>query len=89
MTISELWTALKIGKEIRNPATWKNRQLATNAVAGILAVTFGALPAMGVNVNISPTDQVMYGGQIVSLLGLANVILTAITSKKVGLPALK
>lgn len=89
MTISELWTALKIGKEIKNPATWKNRQSATNCAAAILALVVAVLSSMGIDINMSQADQVTYGGALMSVVGLINLILTAITSKKVGLPVSK
>ena len=89
MTVVNLWKALRLGKQIKNPATWKNTQNATNAIAGIICFIGAALPLVGVNVPISETDQLTIAGGLAALLGWINVVLTTATTEKIGLPGLK
>ena len=82
--IGQLFEALQSGKELSNPATWKNRQNTIN----LLVVLIGALAylanlATGVPI---PQDVVNGVAEIVAIiLGLVNAYLTTATSKKVGL----
>lgn len=79
-----LFEAMKAGKELSNPATWKNRQTAFNLLVVVLtAVAYLSNLATGVTI---PDDVVKAAAEIIAIvLGLVNAYLTTATSKKVGL----
>ena len=89
MNVVSLWKAMRLGKQIKNPSTWKNAQNATNAVAGIVAFIVGALPLLGVDTPMPESVQLTIAGGIAALLGWINVVITTASSSKVGLPGLK
>jgi hypothetical protein len=72
------------GKELTNAAVWKNRQIASNAVAGLLSAGMVIGGGFGMDINIDQQTINVAGAGIVAIVGIANAILTAITSKKVG-----
>lgn len=78
-----LGRAMRYGEELSNSATWKNRQLAANAVAGLIGTTLVFAP---MEVNIEDLQTV--AGAVAILGGLFNAWATASTSKKIGVPAM-
>ncbi len=75
-------SALRYGSSLTDPAVWKNRQLAMNALLGLL----GAI-APFINVEMTDEQRVAIAGGVAVLGGLLNAYLTAATSEKVGLRA--
>lgn len=76
--------ALQAGRELSNPATWKNRQTTINllvVVLGVIAAIARALGAFDVSDELIAEVSVI----VAALLGLANAYLVPATSKKVGL----
>lgn len=72
--------ALYEGKSLRNAATWKNRQMAVNAVLAVL----GVLVAFKPDLPISGEQMDSIAGGIVTVGGIIATILTPATSDKVG-----
>lgn len=72
------------GKELTNAAVWKNRQIAGNAVAGLLSAGIVIGGGFDININIDQQTINAAGAGIAAIVGIANAVLTAITSKKVG-----
>jgi len=82
--------ALHHGASVADPATWKKRQVAVNAVVGlvsalsILAASFGWLPQ-----ELADQTIMQFGEGLVlaifAAMGAFNVGVTAATSNKVGL----
>ena len=73
--------ALKAGKSLENPETWKNRQLAMNACLTVVGLVPIFLPQIGLtdsNLNVIALAIATIGGAIV------NSYFTAATSDKVG-----
>lgn len=89
MIAVDFWRAMRAGKEIKNPAAWKNRQNATNALGCILAFAAAVLRLFGVDVPVSEADQLSIAAGGATVLGLVNVVLTTATTRKIGLPGLK
>lgn len=85
MKIADFIKALKAGEEIKNPATWKNRQTTTNAIAAIIGVGVAIAKWKGVGLHMSDTDLMTLAGGGAAVLGLANGVMTTISSKKVGM----
>ena len=70
--------ALRVGHRLADPATWKNRQTAANAVLAALALAVSMTP----NLEINDADLALIAGGIAAVV---NIVLTIVTSKKVGL----
>ena len=87
MKIFTLWEALKQGKRLANAETWKNRQMAINALVGVFGGLILLLPLLGLKVEVSSEDVLAIAGGIATLYGVVDGVLTAATSKKTGLPS--
>jgi hypothetical protein len=84
MTFTDVWTAMQRGKEIANPKMWKDVQNTTNVLASLLGVVVFALKIFGVDLPFTDKELLVVAGAIAAILGLANKVLTTITSRKVG-----
>lgn len=83
--LEKLWAigrVLSAGEELANSATWKNRQIAANAV---LAVLGGALVFLPPEFAIDDTDLQIVAAGVATVGGVVNAFLTASTSKRVGI----
>lgn len=67
------------GNEVLNPTAWKNGQIGVNTIA-----TFLPLIAAAIGSSL-PESWVLYIAS--ALWGLVNLVITVITSKKVGFKA--
>lgn len=86
MLFIDIIRALKKGKEIANPKAWKDTASITNGIVIILGAVVGLLRFFSV-VDLPVTDEWL-GLVAVSLSGLVsayNMLVTAISSKKVGI----
>lgn len=84
MILVNLIKALQAGKELADPATWKNRQVTVNLLVILLSAVAGLARLLGW-VDISDAVLQEVAVIIATILGLVNVYLTLATSKKVGL----
>ena len=80
--------AFQKGKELSNAATWKNVQVATNALTVVITFSVGVAKFMfGVDYHITP-DQIsslaLGLATVVGTVCAINGVLTVVTSKKVG-----
>lgn len=86
--ILALFSLLRVGSELANAATWKNRAAAAAAVAALLGTFMSLLRLMGVHVPVvSDADIGALGEGIAAIGGVAVSLLLAATNKDVGLPA--
>jgi cation transporter-like permease len=85
MAIRTVWIALRKGKELRHPETWKNRQTATSIVGAVLGAALVGLRFAGVDVALTSEDIMAIAGGVATVGGLAVAYLTTATSKKVGI----
>jgi hypothetical protein len=82
-----LLTIFRKGAMVSDPTTWKNRQLAINAVFGlvsaaaVLAVQLGWVP----DAIATETVQQFSEGLVIAILAIINIVGTAATTKKVGI----
>jgi len=85
------WLALiaviRKGSQVADPATWKERQVLANALAGLLVAAFAGARAMGwVVPGVDDALLVEVGSSLaVILFALFNAITTVATTKKIGL----
>jgi len=80
-----LLTAVKKGKELSNAATWKNVQIAGNAIAVLLTSLLALACGWGYCFDIDQTQLESIGMGVATVYGVANSMITVLTSKKVGL----
>ena len=82
--ITALITALYRGRELANKEVWKNTQVAASILGGMLFAIAAAAKAYGYDLGL-PEDQ--YVNLAGTVLSFGNAIVTAATSKSVGLPS--
>jgi len=86
--LSALQKAMEAGKEIKDPAAWKDRQVLINKVGIILVALTAAARAAGLEIpqsDIPWQTMVDYATEaVVGVMMLVNIVLTFATSKKVG-----
>jgi hypothetical protein len=86
-SIPKFFELFKEGKEVANPATWKNRTVATNAVLALIGTALALAKGFGYSLDLdNDTIQNLAAG-VVAFVGLGNGIMHVVTSKKVGLPS--
>jgi hypothetical protein len=77
----------KEGKEVADPATWKNRTIATNVVLALIGTVLGLAKAFGYPLSLDDDTIQNLAAGIVAAVGVVNAVMHVITSTKVGLPA--
>lgn len=81
------FTLFKQGRELSNAAAWKNRQIAGNALTGLLTACMIIANGFGYHIQLDGDLLSTLGAGIAALYTAGNIVLTVITSKKVGLKA--
>lgn len=80
--VSALWGLFRKGQEVANPAAWKAGQVTGTIVAGLIIAAVNAAKAFDYEIPID-TEQANAIG--VGIVAVVNVVLTLITSKRVGI----
>lgn len=73
------------GYEVSDPAHWKNKQVAINTIAAFITIAFQIATAFNINIPMDPMMIETTSAGIFGLVALSNVILTYITTKKIGI----
>lgn len=79
----KVFTVLKQGQALADSATWKQAQVATNA----LVVIIGAILAFLPQIPLTPDNITDLATGIALIGGVVNAYFTVATSERVGLPA--
>ena len=79
------FTAFQQGKEIANPAKWKKNQITVNMLTGFLAALITIAGGFGYKLELSADTISQLSSGIIAAYTVINVILTCITTTKVGL----
>lgn len=80
--VKALWSVFKAGEEVADSAKWKGRQITVTMIAGLIIALVHLAKVFGYEIPIdSDTATAIAGG----VLAIANVVLTLVTSKKIGL----
>ena len=79
-----LFRLFRKGSEVADVEKWKSRQITANMLVALLAALVAVARAFGVAVDIADADLAAIAGGV---LAAGNVIVTAVTSKRAGLPA--
>lgn len=82
--LSAILNLLRVGQEVADPVKWKNGQVTANAVSSVLISIISLLDAFGW--DLPWTLEAVQVAALV-ILAAANILLTLVTSTKVGLPA--
>lgn len=85
MNIGGLISALRTGWILKNPAAWKQRQVAINALVGLLSAAVAIARGFGYDLQIS--DELIAGVAtgVWAVVGVFNSWATVATTDKIGL----
>lgn len=83
--IIEMLDALRAGAVLADPALWKRRQNAINALVAALGAALAVAAAFGLRIDASQEDLVTIASGIFGVVALANGYLTTATSTKIGI----
>ena len=83
----EGWSAMKVGKQLANPAGWVDVQTTTNKIAALLASALAALNSFGVNLPITSEQEMAVAGFVAAGLLMYNNFTHTATTKQRGLQA--
>ena len=72
------------GNVVANAAAWKNRQITVTALGAFLLALIHVLKAFGVEI---PVDEETANTIAAGVLCLVNIVLTLVTTDKIGLPS--
>lgn len=76
----------KQGREVANPAAWKNGTIKVNAIAGLIGSAVVIAGGFGYDINLSEETINTAAAGVVALVGIVNAVMHVITSARVGLP---
>lgn len=88
-TFLDVSKAMKAGEEISNPATWKENQNTINSISVILAGIVAVVRIKYPDLMIPDEYLLIIAGAAASVLAAINRIMTAITTKKIGIASRK
>lgn len=84
-TAGAVLTIFHAGKELENSATWQNRQMLGNALVALLGAAPVIAHMFGVTINLTADQITIIGSGLAAFYGLANSVLTVITSSRIGI----
>lgn len=84
---SAFLSAFRAGRELANAAAWKRAGNASAALVALLGAAVTIAGGFGYGITLEPGQIEQIAGGVVALVSLVHVVLTTVTSKKVGLPA--
>lgn len=82
--LKSLYDLFRKGQELANAESWKNHQIKANVLGGFILAVIALIKVFGYELPVDENTAMSVAGGIIAIV---NVILTVITSKKVGLPA--
>ena len=77
---------LRKGNILKNPETWKNRQLAVNSIGVIVGFVVAISNMMGYKVFLDAESIASIGGTVWALVSMFNSWVTVASTEKIGLP---
>lgn len=81
--LSALFALFRKGSEVSDVEKWKSRQITANMLVALLAALVGVAKAFGADLDIGNDDLAAIAGGVFAIY---NITLTAVTSKRAGLP---
>jgi hypothetical protein len=83
--LTEFIEVLRKGNVLKNPETWKNRQLVVNSLGVIVGFVVAVANAFGLPVLLDPESIAAVGGTVWAIVSLFNNWATVATTEKIGL----
>lgn len=83
---SELIDVLRKGHVLRNPETWKNRQLVVNTIGAVVGFVVTFANFIGYKVSLDGESIAAIGGAVWAIVSLFNSWVTVASTDKIGLP---
>lgn len=83
--ITNFIEALRLGHMLRDPTSWKNRQLVINAIAAILGFIVALANLFGFPINLDAETTAAVGSVVWTIVSLFNGWATVATTEKIGL----
>lgn len=83
---TEFIEVLKKGNILKNPETWKNRQLVVNSIGVIIGFLLAAANLVGYKVTLDAESIASIGGAVWAIVSLFNSWVTVASTDKIGLP---
>jgi len=83
--LKAFWRVLRAGEEVADPAKWKARQIRAGMIVALLSGLVALAEAFGLRIETNEVQLEAVALGILSIYGFAEVILTAVTSKRAGL----
>ena len=84
MLLVDFLQAFKAGKELKDPATWKQAQRATNAIGSIIICGVAISKFCGYDIHISDAQAFAIAGGVATILGVFGDIMTVATTTKLS-----
>ena len=87
MLLGDIFDVFRKGKSLANAAAWKNRAVASDLVAGLLASGLAVSAAFGYRLDLDADTLQALAGGVAAVGYLLSAGVHIATSEKVGLPA--
>lgn len=84
--LMEFIEVLKKGSVLKNPETWKNRQLVVNAIGVLVGFAITASNFFGYKLELDAESIAAIGGAVWAIVSLFNSWATVASTDKIGLP---
>lgn len=87
MFITDIFSAMRAGKELANAETWKKAQVRTSLLVALLSAGVGLAKAFGLDIPLT-AEEINAIAVVVGLIGgLFMGVATVVSTTRVGLPA--
>lgn len=83
--LKAFWRVLRTGEEVADAGKWKRRQITAAALVAFLGALVSVAKAFGLEIDTNDVQLESVALGILSIYGLAEMVLTAISSKRAGL----
>lgn len=85
--IPRFFELFKQGEQVTNPATWKNRTIAMNALVGLFGTSAAIAKGFGYSLDLDQDTIQGLAAGVIAVVAVVNGVMHCITSAKVGLPS--
>lgn len=81
----EILNALKKGESVANPEAWKTQQNITASLVAVFSAGLAIAKVFGYDIQIDSETMVALCGGMGAAYGIYNLIVTTISTKKIGM----
>lgn len=87
MIVTDIFSAMRAGKELANAETWKRAQVRTAAIVALLSAALGIAKAFGIEIPLTPEEVNAIALVIGMVGGLFMGVATLVSTSRIGLPS--